>query len=88
MSYDFNETAKSYILALRNEPRDFVENSISIDRYEIDGEIEFRIQRCCGGPTVYFDTGYGLLIINWGSDSHVYDATSTETDAIRQQISE
>ncbi len=86
MSYNFNETAKSYILALRNEPLDFVENSISIDRYEIDGETEFRIQRCCGGPTVYFDTGYGLLLIYWGSDSYIYRATDDEIEAIRSII--
>lgn len=86
MSYNFNDTTVSYILEMRNEPAEFVQCAISFQSYEFRGQTEYKIQRCCGGPGVWFDTENGFLSVSWGSDFYVYRAEYHEIEAIRSAI--
>lgn len=86
MSSNFNDTTVSYILEMRNEPAEFVACAIACQPYEFRGQTEYKIQRCCGGPGVSFDTENGHLSVSWGSDFYVYRATHGEIEAIRSAI--
>lgn len=86
MSDNFNDTTVHYILEMRNEPAEFVACALSCQPYEFRGQNEYKIQRCCGGPGVWFDTENGFLSVAWGSDFYVYRATHGEIEAIRDAI--